>query len=695
MKTSLIKRMFLATLLLSLIVCEKCICSESSVGSANLLQSYTINRRVSDFPAKEDFSTPEATYTVINRALAEGNKGIWRRISVKRRRERMPQEDAERVTVSAEIAQQWLNAVILEVRIFSGFHAVVIAKMTRVSGTSFIDYRLVDLEDGKWLNVGASWYGSVEEARSNFSKSCAEYVKKPVFAKIENSKTYIRPFVKFLEKEAKEPESFVMNALTTYKLVIIGEIHHRPRYWSFLSSIVTNPEFPKHVGVIYMELPSNNQKLIDNFLSEKELDIKPVIKTLQDVLWMGWPDQAMLDFFITVWMVNQNLDYEQKLRVVLVDMQRPWSEIQKRDDWGKYEKNSRDEQMANNIISDISKHPEKRNSLFIVGVAHAMLGFKYFDGSSLTSAGWYLKKELGQKNVYAFFPHCAVGTNWGRIDGRINLGLFDSAFAEIGNKPIAFPLTTGPFGKRQFDALSDEPVNSSFSDGYSAYLYLGPLETEIFSPIIAGFYTNEFVKEIDKRYQIMFDKSLTEGCGLARLDSESFIEWMSNDWGKPRWSWREKFLGPITAWHNGGRNWKETIRNEKHLHAMEHTEEITQAAKQLFENIRDANYDYFINSKIPDVWNEFPTAGYYTAYMGHNELVEWICKTFKNNPIVSITTGEVFVNENKLPTVPYKLSLKDGTVLEGNLPFEYELIDGDKPHWHGIEGIDWHLQPNS
>jgi hypothetical protein len=43
-----------------------------------------------------------------------------------------------------------------------------------------------------------------------------------------------------------------------------------------------------------------------------------------------------------------------------------------------------------------------------------------------------------------------------------------------------------------------------------------------------------------------------------------------------------------------------------------------------------------------------------------------------------------------LPTVPYKLTLKDGTRLEGNLPFKF-TVEGDVPHWYGLHGIDWHL----
>ena len=139
---------------------------------------------------------------------------------------------------------------------------------------------------------------------------------------------------------------------------------------------------------------------------------------------------------------------------------------------------------------------------------------------------------------------------------------------------------------------------------------------------------------------------------------------------------------------------EETIR-QKHAHAMEHPEEIVQAAEQLFEKIRNADYDRFLKKNTN--WRDFPIVGFYQTHHWFDVLVKWLCETFRENPIVAVELGEVFknpdvINDKKgLPTVPYKVKLKDGTVLQGSLPFEFNF-DGDIPHWHGIHGIDWHLQ---
>jgi hypothetical protein len=433
-----------------------------------------------------------------------------------------------------------------------------------------------------------------------------------------------------------------------------------------------------------MELPSNNQELIDKFLAGDKCDKLLVIKTLRDMLWLGWPDKPMLGFFIAVWKANQNLRPQKRLRIVLVDMERPWREIQNRDDWREYNVD-RNQYMADNIVRDIREHPnEKRNRLFIVGVGHTGLNFKFYGGRPLKTAGWHLREQLGTENVYAIFPHRCVMTNVGRVDGRLCLGLFDSAFAKVNNKPIAFPLSMGPFGKEPYDASPDRPVRSNYRDGFNAYLYLGPLGTEIFSPLIDGFYTDEFVKELERRYRLMYGKGWAQSYGREKSDAESFINWMSGSWGKPR-KWRSK-LGPIDAWKYGD-DWEEEFRKEKYAFAFKHPEAIRTAAEKLFDAIRDADYEHHYGGSD---WSNFlPETMDYEVHHHFDSWVRWVCKTFKDNPINSVELGEVFKSKDGLPAVSYKVSLGDGRELKGVLPFRYMPR---QQYWMGVQGIDWHLQ---
>ena len=73
----------------------------------------------------------------------------------------------------------------------------------------------------------------------------------------------------------------------------------------------------------------------------------------------------------------------------------------------------------------------------------------------------------------------------------------------------------------------------------------------MFSPLIAGFYTDEFVKELERRHRMMYGKGWAEAYRQPKSDAQSFIAWMSNSWGKSRHKWRKEVLGSMDAWVYG------------------------------------------------------------------------------------------------------------------------------------------------
>ena len=81
--------------------------------------------------------------------------------------------------------------------------------------------------------------------------------------------------------------------------------------------------------------------------------------------------------------------------------------------------------------------------------------------------------------------------------------------------------------------------------------------------------------------------------------------------------------------------------------------------------------------------------GPYQTYENYPKHRKWIKDTFTKNPIIAVKLDTVFLDKSNRPAVPYKLTLKDGTILEGVLPFQY---DPKNKSWFGTEGIDWHLQ---
>ncbi len=138
-----------------------------------------------------------------------------------------------------------------------------------------------------------------------------------------------------------------------------------------------------------------------------------------------------------------------------------------------------------------------------------------------------------------------------------------------------------------------------------------------------------------------------------------------------------------TSWDLGRITSRLQVRVLQHKYALEHPEVITQAAQRLLDEIRTADYGHG-----PADWQNFILAPYQVD-RGYDGWVRWICDRFQGNPIASVDLGEVFENEEEFPTISYKLTLKDGTILEGDSPFRYDPM---LEEWEGIGGLDWHLK---
>ena len=685
-----------ALLILSCIAASLCGAKEAefiplSKRDLGKITAYEVNKRVKDFPEKEDLSKPESAYAAIQRVWASGEEGGWRRVSCKASQDNLPPANAPRKTVDPRMVEMLLNAKILEVQVWRSSYAQVCAERVR-DGRTEIDTRVLQLEGGKWLSRRNDMSTDLAVARDSFQRWCRTELFRtemlPPRTRIADPEAYLKPYVDFLRKNAKEPREFVLDALKSHEIVILGELHARQVQWQFAQSVVAHPDFARHVGAIYLEMPVDHQALVDKYIASQRCDPEPIIEVFRSFWEEGWPMQSWLDFFTTVWTVNQTLPQGQRIRIVFTDCRRPWKDIEKKSDWDKYEKESdRDPLMARTILNDRREHAgDKRNGLFIVGYSHAGLNFETMSGDPIKTAAWYLREALGG-GVYSILPH-TPGENGNEIRGRRCLGLFDSAFAEAGNTPMAFTLAEGPFGEQHFDGRARRAdVSSRYCDGYSAYLYFGPLEYEISPPMIPGFHTAEFITEMDRRLKLMRGKGWAEIYG-KELTVENVVKQYSY-WGKPQ-SWVRQ-LGPVDAWHYGG---PETLREEKLKEARAHPEVIIGVARGLFDAMRGVDYSQGWDG---DSSSYPPGECDYGVQRDYPAWISWCYRTFKDNPIASVEIGKTVswkVSKwggaaRELPTVEYKLTLKDGTLLTGELPIDY---DGQQFRWHTFQGMDWHLR---
>jgi hypothetical protein len=155
--------------------------------------------------------------------------------------------------------------------------------------------------------------------------------------------------------------------------------------------------------------------------------------------------------------------------------------------------------------------------------------------------------------------------------------------------------------------------------------------------------------------------------------------WGGNDEGQPEAKAAMKKAGGLLA---------DAIQQDWDAAAQQSATAVTAAARRLFEAIRAADYsrDW---TKTGD-WKWFPSRGVsYTVSRDRQGWVRWVCQKFKANPIADVRLGKVAAGPRGMPTIHYEVHLKNGEVLQGDVPFESHARG---KRWIGQGGIDWHLQ---
>ncbi|MGO9113062.1 MAG: M56 family metallopeptidase [Thermoguttaceae bacterium] len=119
---------------------------------------------------------------------------------------------------------------------------------------------------------------------------------------------------------------------------------------------------------------------------------------------------------------------------------------------------------------------------------------------------------------------------------------------------------------------------------------------------------------------------------------------------------------------------------------------VSTAAQRLFQAIREADYNK--DWSKPKDWKQFPAMDVnYDVAHGFPFWVKWVCDKFKADPIVDVQLGKVFTDFEGRPTVHFRLTLKDGENLQGDLPFIRNNRSGhENGKLTGIDALDWHLQ---
>lgn len=312
--------------------------------------------------------------------------------------------------------------------------------------------------------------------------------------------------VDYVKKNGQDPKTYMLDKLANHKLVIYGEVHKRKASWDLLRSLTQDPSFPKHTGIVFLEIGTDNQEKMNTFFANEKLDKELLLDILRNGQMQGWDDKGMYEFVIDLWNLNKKLTEKEKIKVILADISRPWSSLKTNEEFKNYFKTTPDRnvQMADIIEKEIKSQTDKRNSLFIVGFGHSFKSKITIATNTYASAGSILKERFPNQDIFITCPHAAIISNNGQIKGLTQNGLFDYAFAQNGNKPVAFDINQSPFGNKHFDLVVEIPSEyiNNFENYFDGYIFFMPLVDEGPYYELPELFSDNFIQELHRRANV-------------------------------------------------------------------------------------------------------------------------------------------------------------------------------------------------
>lgn len=469
---------------------------------SNDIKVIAINKSVEAFGQNEILQSSPIELTLSSAYIQmTGENRLWSQISTYEFNDFIDKNSPNK-TVSETTRNAIKNRIVVEEYICDSV-GVVISNSLK-DGIYILQYCWI--ENDKWVNAGEDIEFSIEDARAKVKRilNILEQRRKRV-QQIQFMPKDISAYVEYLKNISQTPVEFLLSVLSEYKLVINGEFHRRKASWDTLIKLIETSDFAQKTGAVFMELPSHRQNDMDIFMRNDTLNAEIILSIFRDEQINGWWDKGEFDFICRLWEINKKLPSDKKVAIRLVDFQPPYSSIKTREELDSLSKKNRDTHMSELILEYINNMSDTRNCIFLVGCSHAakspIKGIYSGDNKDFT-AGFQLKKMLGENNVFCIFQHDFTRDNMGRYKQHIRAGLFDDAFAKSGNKAVGFKLKDSPFGTEPFDGIYEykfNPEAGTFVDNFDGYLFFGALSEESQNSILKEVFSAQFVEEMKRR----------------------------------------------------------------------------------------------------------------------------------------------------------------------------------------------------
>jgi hypothetical protein len=327
----------------------------------------------------------------------------------------------------------------------------------------------------------------------------------------------LKAFVETIKAEGLEPVEFILQSLDKHDLLIFDDaLHNALDPFEFYMKLVRVPAFREKVKYVFLELaPVNRQPCLDAYFEAPVEDPDLLYPIFQDVADLGMAYKSYFDLLSTIYDVNEDLPENERLHVVAVSQPALWGEIKTHRDLEIYRQNYlyRDYLMYKFILQGLDGFASGRKGVFLTNTRHAYNGIRKSDGSLYWNTATFFRQWHPGKSMTIRFHSVSlyfdtsqesnsVTVRWVRMGG----GIWDCAFSDTGDNPVALTLAGNPFGRQAYigNHMLDVKAGQTMADAYDAVIFLAPLEKQRQSARVSDIYTSEFKREMARRLGIMY-----------------------------------------------------------------------------------------------------------------------------------------------------------------------------------------------
>lgn len=360
----------------------------------------------------------------------------------------------------------------------------------------------------------------------------------------------VEDYVKVVKEEGKVPIKFIHEKLEQHDLILFDDaLHSALEPFEFYQELLSAKDNP--IDYVFLEVFGiNTQPYLDAYFSDKKKDNAHLLKVFQDNFGgYGWRYETYLDLLSKVWDINQALPEEERIKVIGVDQPIYWEGIHTREDYNIFQESlvGRDYFMYKTILKRMNGFKKGEKGIFLTNTRHAYKHIKNKDGELYWNCGTFFNQWHPGKTYSVRIHNVTLSIeaqqettsknssiqgleryvyNWIRMED----GLWDEAFKQNGNHPVAFSLKNNVFGEASYvgNHMANAAPTQTMHDAYDALVFLAPLEELHFSAQTNFFYTPEFKEELKRRIKILEEGQLADFLKKNEVESlDAFLEELS------------------------------------------------------------------------------------------------------------------------------------------------------------------------